>query len=70
MSFASWNLHPESVGCLEPGCVNNASGTLRPRSFEGSRFDCYGLIVGENGVPIVVVPRLITRCDEPIETID
>jgi len=69
-SFALLNRRPESVGCLDPGCVRNASGTLRPRSYDGSRSDCYRLIVVENGVRIVVAPGLITCCDEPLETID
>ena len=69
-SFASWNCRPESVGCADPACIRNASGTLPPRSYEGSRFHCYCLIVVENGVQIVVVPGLITCCDESVETID
>jgi len=69
-SFASWNRRPESVGCPDPGCVHNASGTLLPRSYEGSRSDCYRSIVVENGIRMVVAPGLITCCDEPVETID
>jgi hypothetical protein len=69
-SIASWNCRPESVGCPEPRCVRNASGTLRPRSYEGLRFDCYHWMVVENGIRIVVTPGLITCCDEPVETID
>jgi len=64
-SFASWNGRPESVGYPDPGCIRNASGTLRPRLYEGSRFDCYlRLIVVENGVRIVVAPGLITCWDQ------
>jgi hypothetical protein len=64
------NRHPESVGYLDPGCVWNASGTLRPPSYEGSRFNCYSLIVVENSVRIAATPGLIPCCDEPVERID
>jgi len=39
-SFESWNSPPESVQCPDPRCVRNTSGTLQPRSYKGSRFDC------------------------------
>jgi len=40
-SLALWNCCPESVGCPDPGFIHNASGTLRPRSYDGSSFNCY-----------------------------
>jgi hypothetical protein len=57
--------------CPDPGCVHNASGTLRLLSNKGSRFDCYcRLIVVKHGVQIVVAPRVITCCNQPVEKID
>jgi hypothetical protein len=68
--FALGNRRPESVGCPDPGCICKASVTLRPWSYEGSEFDCYHLIVVENGIRIVVAPGLITCYDKPVKTID
>lgn len=60
-----------SIGYPYPGCIVNASGTLRPRAHKGLQFHCYlRLIVVENDVTIVVTPGLITCCNEPVETID
>jgi len=50
-SFALLNQCPESVGCLDPGCVSNASGTLQPRLYEGSLFDSNRLIHQQNVNP-------------------
>jgi len=61
----------DSVGCSDPGCVCNASGTVRPRSYDASRLDCnLDMITFENVLRIVVESGLITCCTEPIEAID
>jgi hypothetical protein len=69
-SFASWNVSPEPVWCLDPGCVRNAPGTLRSRSYADSRYDCSLLIAVENGIRIVVTVGIINGCAEPVERID
>jgi len=68
--LAPLNHSPQSVGCPDARCVRNASGTLRTPTYEGLSFDCYRLMVDENGIRIVVAPGLIRCCDEPVAMID
>jgi len=69
--FAMLYRCPDSVGCCDPGCVCNPSGTVWPRSYEALGLDCYlDMITLENVVRIVVQSGLITCCTKPVEAID
>lgn len=68
-SFALIDRRCRSVGCPYPRSVRNTSSTLWPRWYEGSRLECYRLIVVENGIQIVATPGLIPCCDKSVITI-
>jgi hypothetical protein len=68
--FAQLNGNSESIQWADPERVCCISGTLRLLLYEYSSLVCYYVIVGENGVQIVVTCGLDTCCDEPVEMID